>query len=351
MDQHKTEARNLLAYLREVASAAGYHDASAHLSLAYHAEEPPLGREVIAAAKAVGLSPTPFFTRNQAAIEAQLEQVIDWRFLEVYAKERLALEPLLTRSEIANSGYGRNIQYFDPRTGQWVQTKMKAIAWFDHRDLMRCWQTQTRDDLRQKAYKELERLLRLRDEKPAPWIDGKIQRQEFYIKRTLPNRLKNLAREKNKQQDYLAKVETLKDFKADMLSEIRAVENNLRQLYGVPAIGEGWVSEIELLHRVRSLYPTIEVIHHGRPVWLGRQHFDIWLPALSVAIEYHGVQHFEPVERFGGNTKFLQTQQRDARKRELCSKHAVRLIEVAYDQNISDSELVALIGATSPAST
>jgi hypothetical protein len=41
--------------------------------------------------------------------------------------------------------------------------------------------------------------------------------------------------------------------------------------------------------------PGVDVIAHGQPKWLGRQHIDIWIPALNVGIEYHGLQHFQPV--------------------------------------------------------
>ena len=44
--------------------------------------------------------------------------------------------------------------------------------------------------------------------------------------------------------------------------------NHARIECGLPAIGGGWVGETELFHRVKKLFPTLEVIHHARPTWL-----------------------------------------------------------------------------------
>jgi hypothetical protein len=76
---------------------------------------------------------------------------------------------------------------------------------------------------------------------------------------------------------------------------------------------------------------------------LGRQHLDIWIPTHGVGIEYHGLQHFQSVEFFGGEEAFRRGQERDQRKRALCEKSGLRLVEVVYDQEISEATLRALI--------
>lgn len=73
---------------------------------------------------------------------------------------------------------------------------------------------------------------------------------------------------------------------------------------------------------------------------------DIWVPGLSVAVEYQGIQHFEPVEIFGGEAALRRGQERDSRKRALCEGRGVRLIEIAYDQEIDDAQLKTLIVGT-----
>lgn len=108
----------------------------------------------------------------------------------------------------------------------------------------------------------------------------------------------------------------------------RQAENSLREAEGLNAVGEGWVSEVALLNELRAAFPDEHVAHQGRPRWLRPQSLDIYFPQRDVAVEYQGLQHSEPVERFGGAEAFERQQERDQRKRDLCVKHGVTLIEV-----------------------
>jgi mRNA-degrading endonuclease HigB of HigAB toxin-antitoxin module len=51
-------------------------------------------------------------------------------------------------------------------------------------------------------------------------------------------------------------------------------------------------------------------------------------------IEYDGIQHFEPVELFGGIKNFKITQKRDKIKNEYCAKNNLTLIRIKYDENV-----------------
>jgi len=90
---------------------------------------------------------------------------------------------------------------------------------------------------------------------------------------------------------------------------------------------------------VQDLFPKERVIQHARPKWLGRQHLDIFIPEKNIAIEYHGKQHFEPVDFFGGWEGLYQTQKRDKKKYELCLKNGITLIYFNFDEKIT-KELV-----------
>jgi len=114
-------------------------------------------------------------------------------------------------------------------------------------------------------------------------------------------------------------------------------ENKAREVIGVPRIGEGWVSETELYKKIEMAFPQTLVLQHGQPIWLGRQHFDIWLPYWNIAIEYHGLQHFEPVDFFGGQEAFEKNVQRDKKKANLAKRHKVKLFVVTED---SDQEIL-----------
>ena len=89
-----------------------------------------------------------------------------------------------------------------------------------------------------------------------------------------------------------------------------------------------WKHELSLFHAVRGLYP--DTLYQYRPDWLGRQSLDLYIPSLSTAIEYQGVQHYLPVEFFGGEEALSLRRDLDRVKKELCEANSVRLIEWPY---------------------
>ena len=122
---------------------------------------------------------------------------------------------------------------------------------------------------------------------------------------------------------------------------VRNAENELRINLKLPLIGEGWVSETQLFYFVKDTVGT-ECIQHGSPSFLGRQHYDVWLPRWNVAIEFQGEQHDRPIEFFGGEEAFKKSQERDARKRRLSKENSVALIEVrkGYDETKLINEIL-----------
>jgi hypothetical protein len=108
----------------------------------------------------------------------------------------------------------------------------------------------------------------------------------------------------------------------------REAENRLRDLLGEKRVGEKWDEETKLFYTISKMFPDLQVIHHGKPDWLGRMHFDIWIPELKIAIEYHGQQHFEEMKHFGGAESLEATKKRDALKRSACTREGVRLFEI-----------------------
>ncbi|MDR3561962.1 MAG: hypothetical protein P4N59_11085 [Negativicutes bacterium] len=128
-----------------------------------------------------------------------------------------------------------------------------------------------------------------------------------------------------------------------MKKTLRDCVNEVRVDLGVPKIGEGWINETLLFYRLKELLVDCQVIQHGRPPWLGRQHYDVWIPDLKVAVEYHGEQHFVANAFFGGEAAFRKNLERDNRKRVLSMENGVRLVEVRFDQKMPDEELVRLV--------
>lgn len=123
-------------------------------------------------------------------------------------------------------------------------------------------------------------------------------------------------------------------------SLLREAENEFRINIGAKKVGESWISETELFYKIKNALTQVEVIHHGKPKWLGRQHFDIWIPEIDVAIEYQGVQHDKPIDFFGGLKAFEENKKRDVIKKQKAQENNVTLIEVRKDydiENILDS--------------
>ncbi len=50
-------------------------------------------------------------------------------------------------------------------------------------------------------------------------------------------------------------------------------------------------------------------------------------------IEYQGLQHYEPIEHFGGKDKLLAVQNNDRIKKEYCEKHGINLIVISHKES------------------
>lgn len=117
---------------------------------------------------------------------------------------------------------------------------------------------------------------------------------------------------------------------------MRDAENTFREERNIPRIGEGWVAETLLYYEVKEALSDHEVIQHGRPRWLGRQHLDIYIPSRNVAIEYQGEQHDRPVAFFGGEEAFKKSIERDRRKLAKCRSNGVRIVYVRQGYNLDE---------------
>lgn len=61
--------------------------------------------------------------------------------------------------------------------------------------------------------------------------------------------------------------------------------------------------------------------------------YDFYIPKNKVLIEYQGIQHYEPVEYFGGEERFKYQQESDSMKREYAKSKGYTLIEIPYTEN------------------
>ena len=95
-----------------------------------------------------------------------------------------------------------------------------------------------------------------------------------------------------------------------------------------------WVNETAMFELIHKHYP--DAIYQYRTKWLGQQSLDVYIPSLKIAFEYQGIQHFNPVNYFGGEQKFKELQERDLRKFLLCKKNGVHIIYWNYDEPLTE---------------
>ena len=117
------------------------------------------------------------------------------------------------------------------------------------------------------------------------------------------------------------------------------IENEVREEFDLPKIGEKWKSETELYYMISKFLEkeNIKVIFHYRPEFLNGLELDIYFETgdKKVGIEYQGLQHFKPIEFFGGEESFKKVVERDKRKMDLCNKNNVQLIYYNYNEEIT----------------
>lgn len=64
--------------------------------------------------------------------------------------------------------------------------------------------------------------------------------------------------------------------------------------------------------------------------------FDFFIPDLNIVIEYQGIQHYEPVEHFGGVEALEDTIKRDQIKRDFCKAMGIGYYTISFRENIEE---------------
>ncbi|MFH1676330.1 MAG: hypothetical protein ABIC40_04820, partial [bacterium] len=126
------------------------------------------------------------------------------------------------------------------------------------------------------------------------------------------------------------------EFKETIKIMLSDIENRVRYKLGLPAIGEGWISEADMVRMLRSALAPLEVQSQASFPWLGAQRFDAFVPQMRLAVEYMGRQHYEPIEFFGGSEGLIICQERDKRKARISLSNGVMIEYIRYDENLKE---------------
>lgn len=98
-----------------------------------------------------------------------------------------------------------------------------------------------------------------------------------------------------------------------------------------------WKSEYNLFLLIKSYFS--DAIFQYKCKELENQSLDIYIPSLKIGFEYQGIQHFESNDYFGGEEGFKHRIQLDQRKKEICKKDNIILIEWIYTDEINKFNL------------
>ena len=149
----------------------------------------------------------------------------------------------------------------------------------------------------------------------------KVELQELkireYYEKGLVNNANRLLTKLEKQQRNIKKF----------------VEDEVRYKFGT--IAELWKNESSLYSIIRSLYPNSTVYRRYRPPYLHGLEFDIFIEEMNLALEYQGMQHFEPVEHWGGIKYLRYVRSHDQYKKEICDKLGISLVYFNYKDKIT----------------
>lgn len=95
-----------------------------------------------------------------------------------------------------------------------------------------------------------------------------------------------------------------------------------------------WVSEQKLYRIIKYLFE--DSIYQYKAGWLQNQSLDIYIPSIKVGVEYQGEQHYKAIDFFGGQQGLANRQMLDEKKRKLCKKNKIELIEWKFDEPINE---------------
>lgn len=113
------------------------------------------------------------------------------------------------------------------------------------------------------------------------------------------------------------------------------IENEVRVKFGFKKVGEAWANETLLYQLVCEIFPKEKIYRHYRPDFLEFLELDIFIPRLNIGIEYQGIQHFKPVDHWGGKASLEQVIKRDKKKKKLCDLNNVNLVIFYYYEELS----------------
>ena len=85
---------------------------------------------------------------------------------------------------------------------------------------------------------------------------------------------------------------------------------------------------------LKNKYPNKNIIkqYYNKDIF-GKKRIDFFIEEDKIAIEYQGMQHFKPIDFFGGDKEFLKLQKRDKIKHKECLQNSITLLYFSFEKN------------------
>ena len=112
---------------------------------------------------------------------------------------------------------------------------------------------------------------------------------------------------------------------------IAEINKNQRSL-GEQAV-EKWLVEHNIKFNIEDTFEDLKGVNNGY------LRFDFKILDKPILIEFQGIQHYQPVDLFGGEEQFKIQKMHDTLKRNYCQAHNLRLIEIPYNYKNLDEYL------------
>jgi len=113
------------------------------------------------------------------------------------------------------------------------------------------------------------------------------------------------------------------------------IENEVRRKFGFKNVGESWANETLIYHLMKIIYPNDRIFFHHRPEWLNGLEIDVYNETQKIGIEYQGIQHYKPIEYWGGEDALEKTKERDKKKKQICSDLKIKLVHITYKEDVT----------------
>lgn len=159
---------------------------------------------------------------------------------------------------------------------------------------------------------------------------------------------KNVISLSKNYKNVMSKIK-LKFLECDHIIEMR-LGNVLYTNRGCPICAKKHnISQTTLYNIIQDIYKNCKIYNNFKSFnWLGKQEIDILVinNNFSLAIEYDGRQHYEPVKAFGGEKGFEECKIRDQKKNEKIKLHPEDVkyfIRISYKESLTKENILRIL--------